>query len=178
MSTNSFGIEIGTSGLKNYWLFHAVDWARTVAKQTIKVPLTLLVDNGSLLYALVSVFHPDWLIRRTSGYAGVTICIKIITNLQVKMKNARAMLAKSLSLIDEYANLWRSSGLPRLPTLTLFNKKQNTLKPFHRFFTFKNWASILAVPIGLQKKDLHYYYKFEAYSFRLYRNAIFVIFLR
>ena len=97
--------EIGTSGLKKYWLFHAVDWARTVAKQTIKVPLTLLVDNGSLLYALVNVFHPDWLIRRTSGYAGVTICIKIITNPQVKMKNTRAMLAKSLSLIDEYANL-------------------------------------------------------------------------
>ena len=29
----------------------------------IKVPLSLLVDIGSLLYALVNVFHPDWLIR-------------------------------------------------------------------------------------------------------------------
>ena len=28
----------------------------------IKVPLTLLVDNGSLLYALVIVFHPDRLL--------------------------------------------------------------------------------------------------------------------
>ena len=32
-------------------------------QKTIKVPLSLLVDTGSLLYALVSVFHPDWLIR-------------------------------------------------------------------------------------------------------------------
>ena len=30
---------------------------------SIKVPLSLLVDIGSLLYALVNVFHPDWLIR-------------------------------------------------------------------------------------------------------------------
>ena len=29
----------------------------------IKVPLLLLVGIGSLLYALVNVFHPDWLIR-------------------------------------------------------------------------------------------------------------------
>ena len=29
----------------------------------IKVPLALLVDIGSLLYAPVNVFHPDWLIR-------------------------------------------------------------------------------------------------------------------
>ena len=29
----------------------------------IKVPLSLLVDIGNLLYALVNVFHPDWLIR-------------------------------------------------------------------------------------------------------------------
>ena len=29
----------------------------------IKVPLSLLVDIGSLLYALVNVFHRDWLIR-------------------------------------------------------------------------------------------------------------------
>ena len=29
----------------------------------IKVPLPLLVDIRSLLYALVNVFHPDWLIR-------------------------------------------------------------------------------------------------------------------
>ena len=34
------------------------------AKRRIKVPLSsLLVDIGSLLYALVNVFHPDWLIR-------------------------------------------------------------------------------------------------------------------
>ena len=53
--------------------------------------------------------------------------------------------------------------------MTLINKKQNTLKPFHRFFTFKNWVSILAVPIGLQNKDLHYYYKVEAFHcFGLY----------
>ena len=27
------------------------------------MPLSFLVDIGSLLYALVNVFHPDWLIR-------------------------------------------------------------------------------------------------------------------
>ena len=27
------------------------------------MPLSLVVDIGSLLYALVNVFHPDWLIR-------------------------------------------------------------------------------------------------------------------
>ena len=32
-------------------------------KEEIKVPLSLLVDIGSLLYALVNVFHPNWLIR-------------------------------------------------------------------------------------------------------------------
>ena len=31
--------------------------------EEIKVPLSLLVDIGSLFYALVNVFHPDWLIR-------------------------------------------------------------------------------------------------------------------
>ena len=34
-----------------------------ILKLLIKVPLSLLVDIGSLLYALVNVFHPDWLIR-------------------------------------------------------------------------------------------------------------------
>ena len=29
----------------------------------MEVPLSLLVDIGSLLYALLNVFHPDWLIR-------------------------------------------------------------------------------------------------------------------
>ena len=29
----------------------------------IKVPMSLLVDTRSLLYALVNVFHPDWRIR-------------------------------------------------------------------------------------------------------------------
>ena len=33
-----------------------------LAHVEIKVPLSLLVDIGSLLYALVNVFHPDWLI--------------------------------------------------------------------------------------------------------------------
>ena len=32
-------------------------------RYNFKVPLSLLVDIGSLLYALVNVFHPDWLIR-------------------------------------------------------------------------------------------------------------------
>ena len=27
------------------------------------VPLSILVDIGSFVYALVTVFHPDWLIR-------------------------------------------------------------------------------------------------------------------
>ena len=31
-------------------------------RKKIKVPLSLLVDIGTLLYASVSVFHPDWLI--------------------------------------------------------------------------------------------------------------------
>lgn len=34
----------------------------TQAGKKIKVPLSLLVDIGTLLYASVSVFHPDWLI--------------------------------------------------------------------------------------------------------------------
>ena len=33
------------------------------SRKLIKVPLSLLVDIGSLLYALANVFHPDWLIR-------------------------------------------------------------------------------------------------------------------
>ena len=43
--------------------FHVVERTRTAAKRTIKAPLSLLADIGSLLYALVNVFHPDWLIR-------------------------------------------------------------------------------------------------------------------
>ena len=43
--------------------FHVVGRTKTNAKCTIKVPLSLLVDIGSLLYALVNVFHPNWLIR-------------------------------------------------------------------------------------------------------------------
>ena len=35
----------------------------TYKQKQIKVPLLLLMDVGSLLYVLVSVFHPDWLIR-------------------------------------------------------------------------------------------------------------------
>ena len=36
---------------------------KLVSKYKIKVPLLLLVDIKSLLYAQVSVFIPDWLIR-------------------------------------------------------------------------------------------------------------------
>ena len=32
-------------------------------KKPKSVPLSLLEDIGSLLYALVHVFHPDWLVR-------------------------------------------------------------------------------------------------------------------
>jgi len=34
--------------------------------------------NIEIFIALVGVFHPEWLIE-TSGYAGVTICIQILT---------------------------------------------------------------------------------------------------
>ena len=96
--------------MEKYRLLHVVDWARMVAKRTIKVSLTLLVDNGSLLYALISVLHPDWLIRsnfwlRRSDNLHNDYSQNSWLYPQVKIKNARAKLEKSLSWIDEYGNL-------------------------------------------------------------------------
>ena len=53
---------------------------RTIGKRIyIKVPLSLLVDIGSLLYALLSVLHPDWLIRSNFRLSRSDNCIKILT---------------------------------------------------------------------------------------------------
>ena len=38
-------------------------WTQNDVKSQIKVPLLLLEDIGSLLYTLLSTFHPDWLIE-------------------------------------------------------------------------------------------------------------------
>ena len=52
---------------------------QTSLSDLIKVPLSLLVDIGSLLYALVNVVHPDWLIRSNFRLRRSNNLLKILT---------------------------------------------------------------------------------------------------
>mgnify|MGYP006896110810 CR=1 FL=1 len=45
-----------------FWLKYLISCDISTLNK-IEVPMSLLVDAGSLLYARVRVFHPDWLIR-------------------------------------------------------------------------------------------------------------------
>lgn len=80
--------------------------------ETIKVPLPLLFDIGSFLYALVSAFHSDWLIR---------------SNLRIRVSDNFAYKFAQ-KLVDRRRQLTTTSGNWNIPALlaALHEKEAST----------------------------------------------------
>ena len=101
------------------------------------MPLSLLVDIGSLLYVLVSVFHHDWLTRSNFRYAGVTICIKIITKSRnISTSENQVRLTKFYGASDDcgyemYKFRFSSVFFLSIGIVTEFNKINVTLAKIH-----------------------------------------------